>query len=103
MAASYFDALPYVAQDERGSRAAVRAEHHRTLGDASVTRSSPRVRLGDLVERSGQAWNTSSGALVAAAREPDRGRRSSCAYGTEYVIRDDALTPSVREAPAGAG
>ncbi|POX40369.1 SAM-dependent methyltransferase [Streptomyces sp. Ru73] len=56
VAASYFDRVPYVEQDERGE--AVYVEHHRTLGDRVRDVVAAGFRLEDLVEPEWPAWNT---------------------------------------------
>ncbi|MER7394750.1 class I SAM-dependent methyltransferase [Streptomyces sp. NPDC000151] len=56
VAASYFDRVPYVEQDEQGN--AVYVEHHRTLGDRVRDVVAAGFRLEDLVEPEWPAWNT---------------------------------------------
>lgn len=56
VAASYFDRVPYVEQDESGN--AVYVEHHRTLGDRVRDVVAAGFRLEDLVEPEWPAWNT---------------------------------------------
>ncbi|MFJ8676662.1 class I SAM-dependent methyltransferase [Streptomyces sp. NPDC093589] len=56
VAASYFDRVPYVEQDETG--AAVYVEHHRTLGDRVRDVVAAGFRLTDLVEPEWPEWNT---------------------------------------------
>jgi ubiquinone/menaquinone biosynthesis C-methylase UbiE len=55
VAASYFDRMPYVEQDETGR--AVYVEHHRTLGDRVRDVVAGGFRLLDLVEPEWPAWN----------------------------------------------
>lgn len=55
VAASYFDRVPYVEQDEQGH--AVYVEHHRTLGDRVRDVVAGGFRLLDLVEPEWPAWN----------------------------------------------
>ncbi|MEU7330796.1 class I SAM-dependent methyltransferase [Streptomyces parvus] len=55
VAASYFDRVPYVEQDEAGN--AVYVEHHRTLGDRVRDVVAGGFRLVDLVEPEWPAWN----------------------------------------------
>ncbi len=56
VAASYFDRVPYVEQDETGG--AVYVEHHRTLGDRVRDVVTAGFRLEDLVEPEWPEWNT---------------------------------------------
>ena len=56
VAASYFDRVPYVEQDETGR--AVYVEHHRTLGDRVRDVVTAGFRLEDLVEPEWPEWNT---------------------------------------------
>lgn len=55
IAASYFDRVPYVEQDESGE--AVYVEHHRTLGDRVRDVVAGGFRLVDLVEPEWPEWN----------------------------------------------
>ena len=56
VAASYFDRVPYVEQDDTGR--AVYVEHHRTLGDRVRDVVTAGFRLEDLVEPEWPDWNT---------------------------------------------
>ncbi|MFH8569768.1 class I SAM-dependent methyltransferase [Streptomyces sp. NPDC017993] len=56
VAASYFDRVPYVEQDDTGR--AVYVEHHRTLGDRVRDVVAAGFRLEDLVEPEWPEWNT---------------------------------------------